>query len=114
MRFKIPPRPSRRLGGALLALALWVALAVPTHAAPRGGEPFFASAWRVLSSLFDAAGFVVDLNGQPAEAGFNVDPNGGRQPAALFGETGLVFDPDGLASPEPPLSNTGLVFDPNG
>lgn len=114
MHSKTPLRPSRRLGGALLALGLWVALAAPANAAPRGEGSIFASAWHLLSTLWAEIGFVVDPNGQPAEVGFEVDPNGRNQPEMLFGQTGLEADPSGLAVPVPPLSNTGLVFDPNG
>lgn len=114
MDTKIPLRPSRRLGGALLALALWVALAAPANAAPRGEGPFFASAWRLLSALWAEAGFVVDPNGQPAEVGFNVDPSGRNQPAGLFGQEGFVVDPNGLAHALPQSTNAGFDADPNG
>ncbi len=101
MQRRIPHRPARRLGGALVTLALFATLAAPAHAAPRGEGSLFASAWRFLSALW-------------ADTGLEFDPSGRSQPEALFGATGLVFDPGGHSVPTHPLSNTGLVFDPNG
>ncbi|HEV7669934.1 MAG TPA: hypothetical protein VGS22_15535 [Thermoanaerobaculia bacterium] len=115
MDFKVPLRPARRLGGALLALALLVALAAPAHAAPRGEAPFFASVWGLLSALWAEAGFVVDPDGQPAEEGFVVDPGGRSQPAALFSNVGFEVDPSGFTAPlPPPPGNVGFEVDPNG
>ncbi len=114
MDLKIPLRPARRLGGALLAFAFLVALAAPANAAPRSEFSFFASAWRLLSLLFGEEGFVVDPSGQPAEAGFDVDPSGRSQPSVLFGQEGFVVDPNGFAAPAPPPANIGFVVDPNG
>ncbi len=102
MDFKIPLRPVRRLGGVLLALALFVGFAVPAQAAPRGEVPFFASAWRLLSALW-------------AETGLEADPGGRSQPAALFGQIGFEVDPGGLTAPAPPPPrNVGFEVDPNG
>src|SRR6185295_11579949 len=100
-RFR-PLRPTRPLGGALLALALTVALAAPAHAAPRGGTAFFASGWRLLSALW-------------AEIGLESDPSGRSLPSSLFSEIGLEADPDGRTAPAmPPASDIGLEADPSG
>ncbi len=120
MQRRIPLRPARRLGGALVTLALFATLAAPAHAAPSGEGSLFASAWRFLSALWEEAGFVVDPSGRPvpaspaADTGLVFDPGGRDQPRALFGEEGFVVDPGGLSVPTHPVSNTGLVFDPNG
>ena len=114
MDLKIPLRPARRLGGALLALALLAMLAPPANASPHGEEPLFASAWRLLSALWAETGLEADPSGQPAEVGFEVGPSGGRQPLVLFGQEGFVVDPSGFAAPAPPPANAGFVVDPNG
>src|SRR6185295_14724891 len=79
-RFR-PLRPTRPLGGALLALALAVALAAPAHAAPRGGTAFFASGWRLLSALWAEIGLEADPDGRTTSIGIEADPNGRSLPS---------------------------------
>jgi len=113
-RFR-PLRPTRPLGGALLALALAVALAAPAHAAPRGGTAFFASGWRLLSALWAEIGLEFDPGGRTASIGIEADPSGRSLPSSLFSEIGLEADPDGRTAPAmPPASDIGLEADPSG
>ncbi len=119
MQRRIPLRPARRLGGALVTLALFAALATPAQAAPRGEGSLFSSAWRFLSALWEETGLEFDPGGRPIPAspsgdtGLVFDPSGRSRPGALFGETGLEADPGGRSQPLAFFGDAGFMVDPN-
>ncbi len=104
--------PQRNLHRSVAVLVLLLAfLAMPAGASARDWTLF--SPWRLLSSLWEELGAVVDPNGQPSDYGAVVDPGGRTAPGIVVGNYGAVVDPSGRPN-ENGGSDYGSTFDPNG